>query len=144
MMNNNINWNDALGDLELLGDLEKNAIEAYINRDVPMYYSWIKAYFQKLCSMVDFDRKPFLERFKILQNNIWAGDSNNDGKLDEDEIMRHNAVLGQALEALEEIYFLLTSIKVKGGLSITPKVLAKEVQKRVDEEKAKAFPILER
>lgn len=132
-MTERIDWNDALGDLQLLGDLERNSIEAYMENDIETYYKTLRAYFQKLCSMVEFDKLPFQKSFDYLKNIIFAAEQ------DEETLSK----LGRTMESLEYIYYRLTEIKVQAGLSVNPKELKKIVLQRKSRETQKKYPILE-
>ena len=141
--NNEIKWNSALQDLEILTDIEKNLINAYIANDIVLYYKLMNAYFMKLCTMIDFDKSEYLRRMKEIKYIIFSGDLNNDGVLDEFELMRHNAKLGKAMENLENIYYKLTEIKVDAGLSVQKADLIKSLKYKDDNEKRKIYPILD-
>jgi hypothetical protein len=142
-MTEEIKWNSALQDLELLSNLEHSAIEANINNNVEMYYKLLKAYFQKLCSIVEFERDELITRFNNIKVSIYSIDTNKDGKIDEWEQMNAAVVLGQAKESLELIYYELTKIKVNSGLSVQ-KVYYKDALKGLQEKRAKkASPVLE-
>lgn len=136
-MNDQIPWNDALGDVFLISDIERNAIESYMDNNIAMYYKWIRAYLQKLCSMVEIDRKSYLKRLKNIRDEIW-GENNF-----EDEEFEQAASEGKGIEDLEEIYFELASIKVKAGLSVDKKKIEQEEKKRMKKEFTKDFPVLE-
>lgn len=138
MSHDKIEWNDALGDLQLLGQLEAYSIEAYISNDVENYYKFLRAYMQKLASIVDFDRDSFVTKFGEIRQLIWG---QNDGVFpDQDDA---DSKLGKAMEDLEALYLELTTIKVKAGLSVDQKKLKDEEQKRSKREKQKEFPIFD-
>lgn len=142
-MKPDIQWNSALADLQLLSDIEQNAIEANINNNVELYFKLMKAYFQKLCSMVAFDRDMYINKFEEIKNKIYSLDMNQDGQLDEYEKMNAAVVLGQAKENLEQIYYELSAIKVDSGLSVQ-KVVYSEALKRQKEQKVRRdLPILD-
>jgi len=143
MISNEIQWNSALQDLQLLSEIEQNAIEANINNNVELYLKLLKAYFQKLCSMVSFERDEYIIRFENIKNHIYSMDQNKDGSLDEWEKMNAAVTLGQAKEQLEQLYYELTAIKVDSGFSVQ-KVFYSDALKRLEQKKIrKDNPILE-
>ena len=130
-------------DLELLGDIEKAAIQAHLESKTELYYKLLKAYFQKLCSMVKFDRQAYKAKFETIKNTIFSLDSNKDGKIDEWEILENQGVMGKALEDLEELYFELTEIKVDCGLSVQRVSHDFAVRKHKEREQRTDMPVLD-
>lgn len=136
-------WNSALEDLMLLSSLEKTAIEYNISNNVVMYFKLLKAYFQKLCSMVEFDRETYIKRFEILKEKIFSVDQNGDGKIDEWEEMGNAVTLGKAMEELEQLYYELTDIKVTCGLSVQKTQLTTAKQILKEKEIKRYAPVLD-
>lgn len=135
-MRDEIKWNSALQDLQLLSEIEQKAIEYNIDNNVEMFFKLLKAYFQKLCSMVEFDRSGFLQEFETVKKQIYSLDVNKDGRIDEWEMINAAVTMGKAKETLENMYYELSSIKVNSGLSVQ-KVYYEDALKRLKEGRAR-------
>lgn len=139
---NKVDWNYALGDLNLLGELERNVIEAYITNDPELYFKWIKAYFHKISSMIDFNRNIFIEKFKEIQSILW-GEKEEEDKFIENDQSGRAADIGKCMADLEEIYYKLTEIKVKAGLSVEHKDIVEVEKKNELKKKKEGYPVLD-
>jgi len=143
MKDNEIKWNSALDDLQLLSQLEKEAIESNLNNDLENYYKFLKAYFQKLTTIVDIeDRNDYITVFDSIELNLYSNLKINK-EFEEWQRINSSIMLGRIRKKLEEIYYRLTKIKVNAGLSVQ-KIILKEAVQNYNMKKTKAgLPILE-
>lgn len=138
-----IRWNTAPDDLQMLNKIEEKIFDSHINTDVFNYYKYLKIYFLKLASMVKFDNEYLRKDFDELKRVIYTIDTNRDGSIDEFEARQGAVKLGKAFEKLEELHLTLSELKVESGFSVVPVNLKTQRARWKKREFTKEFPVAE-